>query len=108
MLIHFQQLKFTTMEENKGAQLTDNQKEGWADKAEDKLQDLKATASEWADKAEDKLEELKDKAEDKFEELKDKAEDMVGDLKEKASDLWDKVKDKFDGDDAPAEKNPSS
>jgi hypothetical protein len=50
MFIHFQQLKFTTMEENKGAQLTDNQKEGWADKAEDKLQD-----SDLWDKVKDKF-----------------------------------------------------
>ncbi len=85
------------MEENKSTQAADSEKQSWKDKAEDTLQDLKAKASEYADKAEDKLEELKDKA-----------EDVVDDLKAKASGLWDKVKDKFDGEDEPAKKNPGN
>jgi ElaB/YqjD/DUF883 family membrane-anchored ribosome-binding protein len=91
------------MEENKNTTAG----ESLTDKAESKLEELKATASEWADKAEDKLEELKDKAEDKFEEFKDKAEDVIGDLKEKATNLWEKVVDKFDGDEEPKKDEPA-
>ena len=46
------------MDENKNT--TDNEKQSWADKAEDTLQDLKGKAAVYADKAEDKLEELKE------------------------------------------------
>ena len=63
------------MDENKNT--TDNEKQSWADKAEDTLQDLKGKAAVYADKAEDKLEELKEKAEVKFEEFKDKDGDIT-------------------------------
>lgn len=94
------------MDENKNT--TDNEKQSWADKAEDSLQDLKGKAAVLADKAEKELEVLKDKAEVKFEEFKDKAEDVIDDLKVKAEGLWDKVKDKFDGDEEPPKKNPGN
>jgi F0F1-type ATP synthase membrane subunit b/b' len=96
------------MDENTNITGTDHEEvAGLKEKAEDKLSELKATAGEWAEKAEDKLEDLKEKAEEKFEEFKEKAEDVVDDLKEKATNLWEKVKDQFDGDEEPPKQEPA-
>jgi hypothetical protein len=72
------------------------EKKGEVAKAEftEKVDDVKIGAADFAEKAQDKWEDVKDKASDAWEKTKDKAEDAWEDTQTKAKEVSDKMVDK--------------